>query len=98
MTTRAHTAGAATAHAVPPGARWALAVAGAVAFAASLERSAWAPPPWGDPDITLLGGDCAVDVRLGLGHVPAPDDTGAGGNAEVGLAITRPLQLSVRTR
>jgi hypothetical protein len=56
-----------------------------------------AAPPWVDRPLTLPSGDWAFDFGLGVGHVPAPDDTGAGVNAEMAVGITSRIELGLRT-
>jgi hypothetical protein len=61
-------------------------------------RSANAAPPWVDRFLTLPAGDWAFDFAGGLGHVPAPrNDIGVGANAEMGVGLTRRIELGLRT-
>jgi hypothetical protein len=56
--------------------------------------------PWVLRPITLPRADWALDVGLGIGHIPGPpgeDITGAGLNLEVRGGLTSRLQLGVRT-
>ncbi len=68
------------------------------AFLASSTGDASAAPPWVDRHLTLPSGDWAFDFGLGIGHVPAPNDTtGVGINAEMAVGITQRVELGVRT-
>jgi hypothetical protein len=60
-------------------------------------REGKAAPPWVDRPLTLPSGDWAFDFGLGVGNVPAPDDTSAGANAEMAVGLTNRVELGLRT-
>lgn len=66
--------------------------------AAGAPHLALAAPAWVSRAITLPRHDWAFDVGLGLGHLNAPDSpTGVGMNVEGAVAVTRRLELGLRT-
>jgi hypothetical protein len=78
-------------------ARWLVPLAVGACLAVS-GRDASAAPPWVDRHLTLPAGDWSFDFGLGLGHVPAPNDTtGVGINTDMAVGITRRVELGVRT-
>jgi hypothetical protein len=68
---------------------------------ASFAGVVMAAPPWVDRTLTLPRHDWAFDVGLGIAHydepLPAPNDTGAGINLEMGVGVTRDVELGLRT-
>jgi hypothetical protein len=74
-------------------ARWGVGAATTALLA--LAGRASAAPPWVDRTLTRPAGDWAFDFGLGIAH--APDDTGAGINAEMAVGITRHVELGART-
>lgn len=72
----------------------AVCAASALALVAS---DALAAPPWVDRRDTLLGGEWAFDMGLGIGHVPEPDRASAGINLEMAVGLTERVELGVRT-
>jgi hypothetical protein len=74
-----------------------LVAAATIAFLASAAGSAQAAPPWVDRHLTMPSGTWAFDLGLGVGHVPPQrDDTAAGFNLEMAVAIDR-VELGLRT-
>jgi hypothetical protein len=82
-------------------------LAGAALGAAGLfDGIAHAAPEWIDRSLTLPRHDWAFDFGLGIAHVdppapvpvpgPGPDNTGVGMNLEMGVGLTRDIELGVR--
>jgi hypothetical protein len=70
----------------------------AAGLATTATTTAGAAPPWVDRHLTLPSGDFAFDFGLGLGHVPAPNDTtGVGVNLEMAVGLTSHVELGVRS-
>lgn len=69
----------------------------AFAAATAVAGFAYAAPAWVDRAITLPRHDWAFDIGMGIGHASSPSATGLGLNLEAAVAVTRHLELGLRT-